>query len=46
MKTSSWTTTGQAKGISSSPNPLVKFYEEVVNESESRTAVVQLKSKA
>ena len=46
MKTISWTTAGQAKDISSSPNPLVKFYEEPVIESEVRTAVVQLKSEA
>ena len=45
MKTNSWTTAGQAKDISSSPNPL-KFYEETVIESEARTAVVQLKSEA
>ena len=30
MKTNSWTTTDQAKDISSSPNPLVKIYEEAV----------------
>ena len=41
MKTNSWTTAGQAKGIPSSPNPLLKFYEEAVIESEARTAVVQ-----
>ena len=46
MKTNSWTTAGQAKDISSSPNPLVKVYEETVIESEARTAVVQLKSEA
>ena len=42
MKTNSWTTAGQAKDISSSPNPLVKvFYEEAVIES-----FVQFKSEA
>ena len=47
MKTNSWATAGQAKEISSSPNPLVKvLYEEAVIESEARTAVVRLKSKA
>ena len=46
MKTNSWTTAGQTKDISSSPNPLVKVYEDAVIESEARTAVVQLKSKA
>ena len=46
MKTNSWTTAGQAKDISSSPNPLVKFYEEAVIESEAWTAVVQIKSEA
>ena len=46
MKTNSWTTAGQDKDISSSPNPLFKFYEEAVFESEARTAVVQLKSEA
>ena len=46
MKTNSWTTASQAKDISSSPNQLVKFYEEAVIESEARTAVVQLKSEA
>ena len=46
MKTNSWTTAGQAKDISSSPNPRLKFYEEAVNESEGRTAVVQWKSEA
>ena len=40
MKTNSWTTAGQAKDISSSPNP------QAVIESEARTAVVQLKSEA
>ena len=30
--------------ISSSPNHWLKFYEEIVIESEARTAVVQLKS--
>ena len=43
MKTNGWSTAGQAKDISSNPNPLVKFYEEAVTESEARTAVVQLK---
>ena len=42
MKTNSWTTAGQAKDISSSPNHWLKFYIE----SEARTAVVQLKSEA
>ena len=28
---------GQAKDSASSPNPLVKVYEEAVNESEART---------
>ena len=37
MKTNSWTTTGQAKDISSSH--WLKFYEEAVIESEARTAV-------
>ena len=46
MKTNSWTTAGQAKGISANPNPLVKIYEEAVIQSEARTAVVQLKSEA
>ena len=46
MKTHSWTTAGQAKDISSSPNPLLKFYEEAVIESKPQTAVVQLKSEA
>ena len=46
MKTNRWTTAGQAKDISSSPNPLVKVYEKAVTESEPRTAVVQLKSEA
>ena len=53
MKTNSWTTAGQAKDISSSPTPpqpppppWLKVYEEAVIESESRTAVVQLKSEA
>ena len=46
METNSWTTVGQAKDISSSLNPLVKFYEEAVIESEAGTAVVQLKSEA
>ena len=36
----------QTKDISSSPNPLLKFYEEAVIESEAWTAVVQLKSEA
>ena len=45
MKTSSWSTAGQAKDKSTSPN-LVKFYEGAVIESEARTAVVQLKSEA
>ena len=42
-KSSSWTTTGHAKDIASSPNPL---YKEAVIESEARPAVVQLKRKA
>ena len=46
IKTNSWTTAGQAKDISPSPNPLVKFYEEAVIESEARTADMQLKSEA
>ena len=46
MKTNSWTTAGQAKDISSSPNHWLKFYEEAIIESEARTAVVQLKSEA
>ena len=47
MKTNSWTTAGQAKDISSSPNPGLKFYQEADIESEARTAVVmQLKSEA
>ena len=46
MKTSSWTTAGQAKNILSSPNHWLKFYEETVIESEARTTVVQLKSEA
>ena len=41
----SWTTAGQAKDIASSPNPLVKAYEEAVIESEARTTAMQLKSK-
>ena len=45
MKTNSWTTTGQAKGISGSPNRLIS-YEEAVIESEARTAVMQLTSEA
>ena len=44
MKTNSWTTAGQAKDKSSSPNPLLKINEEAVIESEAQTAVVQLKS--
>ena len=46
MKTSSRTTAGQAKDISSSPNHWLKFYEEAVIGSEARTAVVQLKSES
>ena len=46
MKTNSLTTAGKVKDLSSSPNPLVKFYEEAVIESEARTAVVQSKSVA
>ena len=46
MKTNSWTTASQAKDISSSPNPLIKIYEEAVIESVARTAVAQLKSEA
>ena len=47
MKTSPWTTAGQAKDKSSSPNPLVKvFYKEAIIESQARIAVVQLKSEA
>ena len=46
MKTNSWTTAGQVKDISPSPNPWWKFYEEAVIESEARTAVVQLKNEA
>ena len=46
MKTNSWTTVGQDKDISSSPIPLVNFYEEAVIESEAKTAVVQLNSEA
>ena len=46
MKTNSWTTAGQTKNISSSPNPLLKFYEEAVIESEAQITVVQLKSEA
>ena len=46
MKTNSWTTVGQAKDISSSPNPLVKVFEEAIIGSEAWTAVVQLKSEA
>ena len=47
MKTSSWTTAGQAKDISyrQAPTHWLKLYEEAVIESEARTAVVQLKSK-
>ena len=33
----SWTSAGQANDNSSSPNPLVKFYEEAVIETEART---------
>ena len=44
MKTKSWTTAGQAKDISSTH--WLKFYEEDLIESETRTAVVQLKSEA
>ena len=36
----------QAKGISSSPTHVLKFYEEAFIESPVRTVVVQLKSKA
>ena len=46
MKTNSWTTVGETKGISSSPTHWLKFYEEAVIGSEARTAVVQLKSEA
>ena len=46
MKTSSWTTADQAKVISLSPTHWLKFYEEAIIESEARTAVVQLKSRA
>ena len=46
MKTSSRTTAGQAKDISSSPNHWLKFYEEAVIGSEAPTAVVQLKSES
>ena len=41
MKTNSWTTAGQVK-----LQHWLKFYEEAVIESETRTAVVQLKSEA
>ena len=44
MKTTSWTTVGQTKDISSTLNHWLKFYEEAVIESEARTAIVQLKS--
>ena len=46
MKTHIWTTAGQAKSISSSPNLWSEFYEAAVIESEARTAAVQLKSDA
>ena len=46
MITNCWTTAGQAKDKSSSPNLLVKVYEEAVIESEDRKAVVQLKNEA
>ena len=46
MKTNSWTTAGQAKDISPSLNPLIKFNEEGVIESEAWTAVVQVKNEA
>ena len=46
MKTNSWTTAGQAKYQSQAPTYWLKLYEEAVIESETRTAVVQLKSKA
>ena len=40
MKTNRWTTAGQAKDVSSSPNQQVKFNEEAVIESEARIADV------
>ena len=46
MKTSSWTTAGEPrrakpKTYRQAPTHWLKFYEEVVIESEARTAVVQ-----
>ena len=46
MKTNVWTTAGQAKDKSSSPNHWLKIYEEAVIESEAGTAVGQIKSEA
>ena len=45
MKTNSLTMADKAKDIIK-PQPLVKFYEEAVIESEARTAVAQLKSES
>ena len=46
MKTHSWTTAGQAKEYRQAPTHWLKFYEEVIIESEARNAVVQLKCEA